>query len=55
MVIDASEKFLERYANTVLQATKKDGPIAAATRMKHLPVETRLDIRRKVLQLKKSP
>lgn len=52
MVIDATSKFLDRYAATMLQATKKDGPIRAALRTRHLPIATRVEIRERVLRLK---
>lgn len=52
MVIDATDKFLDRYATTILEATKKDGPLRAALRMAHLPISIRQDIRSRVVQLK---
>lgn len=54
MVIDARDRFMDRFAETVLQVTKKDGPVKAALRTAHLPTTIRLEIKKKTLALKKS-
>ncbi len=52
MVIDASQRFIDRLAATMLEATKKDGPVKATARIEHLPASTRIEVRKKVLRLK---
>lgn len=52
MVIDATEKFVDRFASTLLEATKKDGPIRAALRVSHLPSNLRVAIKEKMIEKK---
>lgn len=54
MLVNATDRFLQRYAATMLQATKKEGPIKAALRVVHLPVDTRVSIKERMLALKQS-
>lgn len=54
MLVNAQDRFIDRFAATMLQATKKEGPIKAAFRTVGLPVDTRLAIRKRVVELKKS-
>lgn len=51
MLIDATDRFLDRMAATVATVNKKEGLFKGALRMAHLPVDMRVVVQKKVASM----